>query len=167
LPVSLQLGCPPPLGMPQHVSKQSALSSLLGRCTASCITAPQSGASAFKPSIDAIPLRVLGGSPFESQRWTGGIDPRICQTFAASPAEPGELPFWFSSSVQRSLRAKPHGRRSLHCMSPELADFAARRLPGRQKRRRGAHGRSSLDISHYLSTIEPAARHEANLASSS
>ena len=45
---------------------------------------------------DAIPLRVLGGSPFESRRWTGGIDPRICQTFAASPAEPGELPFWFS-----------------------------------------------------------------------
>jgi hypothetical protein len=31
----------------------------------------------------------------------------------------------------------------------------------RQKQRRGAHGRSSLDISHYLSTIEPAARHEA------
>jgi hypothetical protein len=24
-----------------------------------------------------------------------GVDPRICQTFAASPAEPGELPFWF------------------------------------------------------------------------
>src|ERR1700732_3327579 len=97
LSVSLWLGCPPPLRMPQHVSKQSALSSLLGRSTASCITAPQSGGSAFKPSIDAIPLRVLGGSPFESRRWTGGIDPRICQTFAASPAEPGELPFWFST----------------------------------------------------------------------
>jgi hypothetical protein len=24
-----------------------------------------------------------------------GVDPWICQTFAASPAEPGELPFWF------------------------------------------------------------------------
>ena len=30
------------------------------RNTASCIIAPRSGASAFKPSIDAIPLRVLG-----------------------------------------------------------------------------------------------------------
>ena len=43
-------------------------------------------ASAFKPSIDAIPLRALGGSPFEARRWTGGVDPRICQTFAACPA---------------------------------------------------------------------------------
>src|ERR1700730_7604143 len=96
--------------MPQHVSKQSALSSLLGRSTASCITAPQSGASAFKPSIDAIPLRVLGGSPFESRRWTGGIDPRICQSFAASPAEAGELPFWFSESPphpERTPRQPP------------------------------------------------------------
>jgi hypothetical protein len=42
-------------------------------------------------------FRVLGGPPFESRRWTGGIDPRTCQTFAASPAEPGELPFWFST----------------------------------------------------------------------
>ena len=41
---------------------------------------------------------LLGVSPFESRRWTGGIDPRICQTFAASPAEPGELPFWFRRS---------------------------------------------------------------------
>ena len=38
-------------------------------------------------------------------RWTGrgygagGVDPRICQTFAASPAEPGELPLWFSRFV--------------------------------------------------------------------
>src|ERR1700724_4728411 len=29
-------------------------------------------------------------------RWSGGVDRRICQTFAASPAEPGELPLGFS-----------------------------------------------------------------------
>jgi hypothetical protein len=32
----------------------------------------------------------------EFGRWTG-VDRRICQTFAASPAEPGELPLGFSS----------------------------------------------------------------------
>jgi hypothetical protein len=40
-----------------------------------------------------------------------GIDPRICQTFAASPAEPGELPFWlcafqiFGVTMRAGLRA--------------------------------------------------------------
>ncbi len=28
------------------------------------------------------------------------MDPLICQTFAASPAEPGELPFWLSSGAR-------------------------------------------------------------------
>jgi hypothetical protein len=32
----------------------------------------------------------------EFRRWSGGVDRRICQTFAASPAEPGELPLGFS-----------------------------------------------------------------------
>ena len=31
-------------------------------------------------------------------RWTGAVDRRICQTLAASPAEPGELLFWFSAT---------------------------------------------------------------------
>ena len=31
----------------------------------------------------------------ESRRWPCGVDLLICQTFAASPAEPGELLFWF------------------------------------------------------------------------
>jgi len=31
----------------------------------------------------------------EFRRWPGGVDRRICQTFAASPAEPGELPLGF------------------------------------------------------------------------
>jgi hypothetical protein len=29
----------------------------------------------------------------------GGVDRRICQTFAASPAEPGELPCWFRACL--------------------------------------------------------------------
>src|SRR4249919_2582761 len=33
----------------------------------------------------------------EFRRWSGGVDRRICQTFAASPAEPGELPLGFRS----------------------------------------------------------------------
>ena len=33
----------------------------------------------------------------ELRRWTGGVDRRICQTFAASPAEPGELLLGFSA----------------------------------------------------------------------
>jgi hypothetical protein len=45
-----------------------------------------------------------GGTPFvrlaahclESRPRTEGADFEICQTFAASPAEPGELPCWFS-----------------------------------------------------------------------
>jgi hypothetical protein len=32
------------------------------------------------------------------RRWSGGVDRRICQTLAASPAEPGELPFWSSTN---------------------------------------------------------------------
>src|SRR3981189_120655 len=31
----------------------------------------------------------------EFRRWSGGVDRRICQTFAASPAERGELPLVF------------------------------------------------------------------------
>src|SRR6266704_5814559 len=40
---------------------------------------------------------VRGGSRFELHRWAGGFDFLNCQTFAASPAEPGELLFWFSA----------------------------------------------------------------------
>ena len=41
----------------------------------------------------------------ESRPRTEGADFGICQTFAASPAEPGELPCWFSRSAL-TLRAK-------------------------------------------------------------
>jgi len=42
-------------------------------------------------------LRMLGRSTGRGYG-AGGVDRRICQTFAASPAEPGELPCWFSRS---------------------------------------------------------------------
>ena len=41
------------------------------------------------------PIASLAVRGLESRRWTEGVDRRICQTFAASPAEPGELPCWF------------------------------------------------------------------------
>ena len=37
----------------------------------------------------------LAAHDSEFRRWSGGVDRRICQTFAASPAEPGELPLGF------------------------------------------------------------------------
>ena len=43
-----------------------------------------------------LPFVCLAPHDSEPRQWTGGFDPRICQTFAASPAEPGELPCWFS-----------------------------------------------------------------------
>ena len=39
-------------------------------------------------------LRALAAHCSESRRWTEGADFGICQTFAASPAEPGELLCW-------------------------------------------------------------------------
>jgi ABC transporter substrate binding protein len=38
----------------------------------------------------------LAAHCLESRPRTEGADFGICQTFAASPAEPGELPCWFS-----------------------------------------------------------------------
>ena len=40
----------------------------------------------------------LAARCLESRPRTEGADFGICQTFAASPAEPGELPCWFSSN---------------------------------------------------------------------
>src|ERR1700730_17594364 len=37
----------------------------------------------------------LAARDSEFRRWSGRVDRRICQTFAASPAEPGELPLGF------------------------------------------------------------------------
>jgi hypothetical protein len=41
----------------------------------------------------------LAAHDSEFRRWPYGVDRRICQTFAASPAEPGELPLGFSPEV--------------------------------------------------------------------
>jgi hypothetical protein len=41
----------------------------------------------------------LAARDSEFRRWSGRVDRRICQTFAASPAEPGELPLGFRSAV--------------------------------------------------------------------
>src|ERR1700737_554093 len=41
----------------------------------------------------------LAARDSEFRRWSGRVDRRICQTFAASPAEPGELPLGFSLSI--------------------------------------------------------------------
>ena len=40
----------------------------------------------------------LAAHCLESRPRTEGADFGICQTFAASPAEPGELPCWFSEA---------------------------------------------------------------------
>src|ERR1700731_3921341 len=40
----------------------------------------------------------LAARDSEFRRWSGRVDRRICQTFAASPAEPGELPLGFRLS---------------------------------------------------------------------
>jgi putative ABC transport system substrate-binding protein len=42
----------------------------------------------------------LAAHDSEFRRWSGGVDRRICQTLAASPAEPGELPLGFSNLRQ-------------------------------------------------------------------
>src|ERR1700730_16943379 len=58
----------------------------------------------------------LAARDSEFRRWSGRVDRRICQTFAASPAEPGELPLGFrlgagdsrrSSSLLATNRAPP------------------------------------------------------------
>ncbi len=45
-------------------------------------------------------LVCLAAHDSEFRRWPDGVDRRICQTFAASPAEPGELPLGFSTGYK-------------------------------------------------------------------
>ena len=42
----------------------------------------------------------LAAHDLEFRRWPDGVDRRICQTFAASPAEPAELPLGFEVGQQ-------------------------------------------------------------------
>src|SRR6516164_5123979 len=54
----------------------------------------------------------------------GGVDRRICQTFAASPAEPGELPFWFSvgAVMRESSCSSSISMRAADALNAEGAD---------------------------------------------
>jgi hypothetical protein len=51
----------------------------------------------------------LAAHDSEFRRWSGGVDRRTCQTFAASPAEPGELPLGFRIPLIRSERIARRG----------------------------------------------------------
>jgi hypothetical protein len=51
------------------------------------------------PSI-ALVFVCLAAHDLELCRQTGGVDRRIRQTFAASPAEPGELPLGFRNELR-------------------------------------------------------------------
>ena len=58
----------------------------------------------------------LAARDSEFRRWSGRVDRRICQTFAASPAEPGELPLGFrkaSDVFQRAREGQKIGRVSI------------------------------------------------------
>src|SRR5258708_27017948 len=52
----------------------------------------------------------LAARDSEFRRWSGRVDRRICQTFAASPAEPGELPL--------GVRGRTHRMVARHCVMP-------------------------------------------------
>src|ERR1700737_1284189 len=47
----------------------------------------------------------LAARDSEFRRWSGRVDRRICQTFAASPAEP-ELPLGFSGTISPEVRCR-------------------------------------------------------------
>src|SRR6202048_3733812 len=49
----------------------------------------------------------LAARDSEFRRWSGRVDRRICQNFAASPAEPGELPLGFSTPIQKLRISNP------------------------------------------------------------
>jgi hypothetical protein len=62
----------------------------------------------------------LAAHCLESRPRTEGADFGICQTFAASPAEPGELPCWFSADmpaaelIRSDCRSDQYDLGSLH-----------------------------------------------------
>src|SRR3982074_1036200 len=54
----------------------------------------------------------LAARDSEFRRWSGRVDRRICQTFAASPAEPGELPLGFRAAQRATAKFFARGVRS-------------------------------------------------------
>src|SRR5712671_6051068 len=68
----------------------------------------------------------LAARDSEFRRWSGRVDRRICQTFAASPAEPGELPLGFSllmavrpEGANHQWRRNPPGELSIDPVADE------------------------------------------------
>src|ERR1700694_1854005 len=49
----------------------------------------------------------LAAHDSEFRRWPDGVDRRICQTFAASPGEPGELTLGFRPELKILLAGTP------------------------------------------------------------
>ena len=84
-------------------------------------------------------LRMLGRSTGRGYG-AGGVDRRICQTFAASPAEPGELPCWFRCG------ASPH--RDLDRLEREV--YAERSRARKVAQLLGPHSPRLVVIRHSL-----------------
>ena len=63
----------------------------------------------------------LAARDSEFRRWSGRVDRRICQTFAASPAEPGELPLGFSGGIASAQIAVPPGQDNPVATPPSVA----------------------------------------------
>jgi hypothetical protein len=64
----------------------------------------------------------LAAHDSEFRRWSGGVHRRIRQTFAASPAEPGELPLGFSAETGEARLASARDAVSRHVSGPHLGD---------------------------------------------
>ena len=97
--------CPARLSSPtlRNASPLCAEATRVGPIAAALYNAPHlrvciatwSALSFHSDPSTGFPFACLAALGSESRRWTEGVDPRICQTFAASPAEPGELPYLF------------------------------------------------------------------------
>ena len=127
----------------------------------------------------------LAAHDLEFRRWIGGVDRRICQTFSASPAEPGELLLGFSALepagfIVSRTSGKPLSPRPFRATRPArslfrctLAIFAAVRCAA-SSHRRALRLPSSLRFSeaHFFHrtpqleflTVTPRFQHTGTLA---
>ena len=93
--------CPARLSSPtlRNASPVCAEATRVGPIAAALYNAPHlrvciatwSALSFHSDPSTGFPFVCLAALGLESRRWTEGVRPRICQTFAASPAEPGEF----------------------------------------------------------------------------
>jgi len=79
-----------PRGMPQKVPELTMLITCASGCTPIC----RGVIFALYPSM-GLPFVCLAAHGFRASSMARGSDFGKCQTFAASAAEPGELPLWF------------------------------------------------------------------------